>query len=62
MVFQKWLTFICGIPKMADFLYVVFQKWCIVQLKKPPMFVFKDIEDYKNRGKNVAWRIAKVGM
>lgn len=31
-------------------------------IKKPPMFVFKDIEVYKNRGKNVAWRIAKVDM
>ena len=28
-------------------------------VKKPPMFVFKDIEDYKNRGKNVDSEYAK---
>lgn len=29
-------------------------------VKKPPMFVFKDLEDYKDRGKNVDAEYAKV--
>lgn len=29
-------------------------------VKKPPMFVFKDMEDYKSRGKNVDIEYAKI--